>query len=102
MQTFRSLASFYARQHAPQQIVVVLVAIGLEIEIFRYFGQTLVGQTLVADSFDMLLHEAVVVAPLDAGGAHSRLLGASRDLMRMKIVQPELIDQRLLDLFMQD
>ena len=33
---FRRFAGFDARQHAPQQIVIVLVAIGLEIEILRH------------------------------------------------------------------
>ena len=86
-----------AGEHAPQQIVIVLVAIGLGIEIVRHFGQP-----LVADALDVFLHETVIVAPGDAGGAHRRLLGAGRDLMGVQIMQAELVDQRLLDLFVQD
>jgi len=59
-----------ARQHALDQIVVVLVPIGLEVEIGRHLGQP-----LVADVLDIFLHEPVVVVPADAGGAHRRLLG---------------------------
>jgi hypothetical protein len=40
--------------------------------------------------------------PLDAEDAHGGLLGAGRDLMGVQIVQAELIDQRLLDFFVQD
>jgi hypothetical protein len=34
----------------------------------------------VADALDVFLHEAVIVAPADAGGSHRRLLGAGGDL----------------------
>ena len=51
---------------------------------------------------DVFLHEAVVVAPGDAGRAHGRLLGARRDLMGMQVMQAELVDQRLLHLLMED
>ena len=74
----------------------MLVAIGLEIEIV---GQ--LGQPLVAHRLDVLLHEAVVSAPRDAVGAHRRLLGARRDLVRVLIVEIEMVDQRLLDLLVQ-
>ena len=50
----------------------------------------------------MLLHEAIVIPPFDAGGTHGCLLGAGRDLMSVQIVQAELIDQRLLDFFVED
>ena len=59
-------------------------------------------QPLVADALDVFLHEAVVILPADAGGAHRGLLGAGGDLMRVQIVQIELVDQGLLDLLMQD
>src|SRR5580698_6875750 len=97
MNAFRRLSGVRAVQHAAQQIVVVLVAIGFEIEIFRYFGEP-----LVTDVFDVFLHERVVFAPRDPGRAYRRLLGARGDLMGMKVMQAELIDQRLLDLLMQD
>ena len=83
--------------HALEQIEIVLVAIGLEIEI----GGNL-AQPLVADALDVLLHEAVVVAPANAGGAHRRLLGAGGDLVGVQVMQAELVDQRLLDLLVQD
>ena len=82
-------------EHAPQQIVVVLVAVRFGIEILRQLGKP-----LVADTLDVLLHEPVVVAPVDAGGEHSRMLGAGGDLMSVKVMQPELIDQRLFHLLM--
>ena len=61
-----------------------------------------VFEPLIADLLDVLLHEAIVVAPADAGGADRRLLGPGGDLMSMQVMQVELIDQRLLDLLMQD
>ncbi len=70
---------------------------GLSVEIVGNFGQP-----LVADALDVFLHETVVVAPFDPGGAHRGLLGARRDLMRVQIVQTELVDQRLFDFFVQD
>ena len=94
---FGAFAGVHAVQHAAQQIVVVLVAIGLEIEILRHFGEP-----LVADMFDIFLHELIVFAPCDPGRAHRRLLGAGRDLMGVEVMQAKLIDQRLLDLLMQD
>src|SRR5207237_7753523 len=69
-------AALDAVQHALHQIVIVLVAVGFEIEIGGDFFQL-----LVADVFDVLLHEAVVVTPADAGGAASGLLGARGDLV---------------------
>src|SRR5436190_22222824 len=90
-------AALDAIEHALHQVVVVLVAIGLQIEVGGHFPQP-----LVADVLDVLLHEAVVVAPADAGGAHRRLLGPRGDLVGMQIVQIELIDQRLLHLLVQD
>ena len=75
----------------------MLVAVRLKVEIPRHFAKA-----FVADGFDMLLHEAIVVPPFDAGGAHGGLLGAGRDLMSVQIVQAELIDQRLLDFFVED
>jgi hypothetical protein len=51
-------------KHAEKQIVVLFVAVGFEIEILRHLGQT-----LVANQFDIFLHETIVVAPGDAGGA---------------------------------
>jgi len=56
---------------------------------------------LVSRSY-VFLHEAVVIAPPDAGRTHRSLLGTGGDLMGMQIVQVELLDQRLLHLFMQD
>ena len=82
--------------HAAQQIGVVLVAIGLEIEIG---GQ--LGQPLVAHLFDVLLHETIVSAPRNSVGAHGRLLGARRDLMGVLVMEIEMVDQRLLDLLVQ-
>src|SRR5947207_3646964 len=87
-------AALDAVEHALHQIVVVLVAIGFEVEVGRHFPQL-----LVADVLDVLLHEAVVVAPANAGRAHRRLLGARGDLVGVQIVQIELIDQCLLHLF---
>ena len=86
-----------AIEHALHQIVVVLVAIGLEVEVGRHLGQP-----LVADVLDVVLHEAVVGVPADAGRAHRRLLGARGDLMGVQVMQVELIDQRLLHLLVQD
>src|SRR5262249_23817790 len=83
--------------HALEQIEIVLVAIGLKIKV----GGNL-AQALVADSLDVFLHEAVIVAPAQPGSAHGRLFGARSNLVRMQIMQPELIDQRLFHLFMQD
>ena len=48
-----------------------------------------------------MLHEAVVGAPRDPVGAHRRLLGARRDLVRVLVVQIEMVDQRLLDFLVQ-
>ncbi len=93
----RTFAARDAIQHALHQVVVVLVAIGLEVEIGRHLGQP-----LVADVLDVVLHEAVVGVPADAGRAHRRLLGARGDLMGVQVVQVELIDQRLLHLLVQD
>jgi hypothetical protein len=43
------------------------------------------------------MKKKVVIAPVDACGAHSGLFGPGRDLMGVKIVQVEPIDQRLLN-----
>ena len=51
--------------------------------------------------FDILLHEAVIGPPGDFVGADRGFLGARRDLVRVLIVQFELVDQRLLDLLVQ-
>ena len=75
-------------QHAPHEVVIVLVAIGLKVEVGGHLGQP-----LVADALDVFLHEAVVIAPTDAGRTHRRLLGAGGDLMGVQIVQVELVDQ---------
>jgi hypothetical protein len=75
----------------------MLVTIGLGIEVARYLVKL-----FIADAFDVFLHETVVVAPLDAGSAHGCLLCTGRNLVGVQIVQPELIDQRLLDLLVQD
>jgi hypothetical protein len=58
-------------------------------------------ETLVADLLDVLLHEAVVVAPSHTGGADSRFLGASGNLMGVQVMQVELVDEGLLDLLVQ-
>jgi hypothetical protein len=71
----------------------VLVAIGLSIEVAGYLTKA-----FIADVFDKFLHEPVVVAPFEASSAHGRLFGTRRNLVGMQIMQPELIDQRLLDL----
>src|SRR5271154_152190 len=68
MESLRQFSRLAARQHPAQQIVVE-----------RHFGQA-----FVADAFDIFLHETVVVAPFDTGGADGRLLGARGDLMRVK------------------
>src|SRR5215207_4629548 len=73
--------------HPAEQVEIVLVAIRLEIEIGGDFAQA-----LVADMLDVALHEPVVVTPANPGGTHRRLLGPGGDLMRMQIVQAELID----------
>ncbi len=91
------LATRNAVEHALHQLVIVLVAVGLEVEVGGHLGEP-----LVADMLDVLLHEGVVVAPADAGGADGGLLGAGRDLVCVQIVQVELIDQGLLDLLVQD
>ena len=75
----------------------MLVAERFKVKIPRHFAKA-----FVADGFDMLLHEAIVIPPFDAGGTHGGLLGAGRDLMGVQIVQAELIDQRLLDFFVED
>ena len=46
MKAFRDLALVDRSQHAPQQVVIVLVAIGLEVEIFRHLGEALVADRL--------------------------------------------------------
>jgi hypothetical protein len=84
-------------KHSLQQIVVVFIAVRLGVEIVRH-----PGEPLVADALDIFLHESVVVAPVDASRAHRRLLGPRRDLMGMQVVQPELIDQGLFHLLVQD
>jgi len=48
-------------EHAAQQIVVVLVAVRLRIKILWELGEP-----LVADALDVLLHEPIVVVPVDA------------------------------------
>jgi hypothetical protein len=73
----RTLTARNGRQHTLYEVVVVLVTIGLEVEIGGQFGQP-----LVADALDVFLHEAVVVAPADAGRTHRSLLGAGGDLMK--------------------
>src|SRR5208282_946673 len=97
VKALRKLAGASTGQHATQQIVIVLVAIGLQVEILRHFGEA-----LVTDAFDVSLHESIVVVPRDAGRAYGCLLGTRGNLMGVKIVQPELVDQRLLNLLMQD
>jgi hypothetical protein len=67
-----------------QQIIIVLIAVGLGVEIVRH-----PGEPLVADALDIFLHEPVVVAPVDANRTHRSLLGPRRDLMGMQVVQPE-------------
>src|SRR6202048_1987452 len=93
----RRLSSLDGFVHALKQIEIVLVTIGLEVEVGWYFGES-----LVADRLDMLLHEAVVVAPQHAGSPDRRLLGAAGNLVGVQIVQVELIDKHLLDLLVQD
>jgi len=75
----------------------VLVAIGLSVEVTGYLAKA-----FIADAFDKFLHEPVVVAPFEASSAHGYLFGTRRNLVGMQIVQPELIDQCLLDLLVQD
>ena len=75
----------------------MFVAIGLRVEVTGYLAKA-----FIADAFDKFLHEPIVVAPFEASSAHSCLFGTRRNLVRMQIMQPKLIDQRLLDLFVQD
>jgi hypothetical protein len=82
--------------HAAHQFVIVFVAIGFEVEVV---GRLV--EPLVAGRLHILLHEAVIGAPGDSVGADRRFLGASRDLVRVLILQFELVDQRLLDLLVQ-
>jgi hypothetical protein len=84
-------------KHSLQQIVVVFIAVRLGVEIVRH-----PGEPLVADALDIFLHELVVVAPVDANRTHCGLLGPRRNLMRMQVVQPELIDQGLFHFLVQD
>ena len=90
---FRRLSSLDGFVHALKQIEIVLVTIGLEVEVRWYLGES-----LVADRLDMLLHGAVVVAPQHAGSPDRRLLGAAGNLVGVQVVQVELIDKRLLNL----
>ena len=84
-------------RHPLEKIVVVLVPVRFAIEVSGNFGQP-----FIADDFDVFLHEVVIVAPTDPGRAYRRLFGPRGDLMRMQIVQAELIDQRLFDFLVED
>ncbi len=94
--TGRMLALGDRGGHALEQLDVVLVAIRLEIEVVGNLGQPLVAHLL-----HIFLHEAIVIAPGDSGGPHRGLFGPRRDLMGVQVMQVQLIDQRLLDLFME-
>ncbi len=83
---FRRLSILDRLVHALEQIEIVLVAIRLEVEIGRDFGEP-----LVTDRFDVLLHEAVVIAPHQASRADRGLFRARGDLVGMQIVQAELV-----------
>ena len=78
------------------QVEVVLVAVRLDVEICRNFLEP-----FVAVAFDVLLHESVIGAPRDPCGTYGSLLGAGRDLVSVKVVQAEPVNQRLLDCLMQ-
>ncbi len=75
----------------------MLVAIRLQIKVFRHFLQA-----FITDVLDVLLHEAIVVAPKDSVGANGGFLGPSGDLVGMQVVQAELVDQGFFDLLMHD
>ena len=75
----------------------MLVTIGLSVEVTGYLAKA-----FIADAFDALLHETIVITPFEASSAHGCLFGTRRNLVGMQIMQPKLIDQRLLDLFVQD
>src|SRR4029077_6051124 len=60
-------------EHAAQQIVVVLVAVRLRIEILWQLGEPLVAYAL-----DVLLHEPIVVAPVDLLVKNEKTVGVDR------------------------
>src|SRR5262249_32631471 len=95
--SWRPLALPDRSLHPAQQVEIVLIAIRLEVELGGHFAAP-----LVPDPFDVALHESVIVAPTDTGGANGGLLGARGDLMRVQVVKPELIDKRLFDFLVQD
>src|SRR6266403_1681643 len=78
----REVSAFDRGFHPAQQVEIMLVAIGFGIEIGRH-----IRQALVAGALDVFLHEPVIGPPRYAGGAHRRLLGASRDLVGMQVMQ---------------
>jgi hypothetical protein len=93
----RHMAPLDCRHHTPEQVQVVLVAVRFGVKVGRHLCETLAGVAL-----HVLLHKSVIGAPGNAGGAYSCLLRPCRNLMGMQIMQTKLIDQRLLDLLVED
>ena len=50
----------------------------------------------------MLLHEALIDPPGHTRRFHRVAFGSNRDLMGMKVMQPQLIEQRFLDDFVRE
>ena len=89
----RPLSLFDARY----EVAVVFVAVRLEVEI-----RGDMCQPLVAHAFYKLLHEGIICSPGDAIGAYRRLLGACGDLVGVKIVEIEFVDQGFFDGLVED
>jgi hypothetical protein len=58
-----------------------------------------IGKAFVANKLDVCLHEMIVVAPIDTTCEHGGLLNTCRNLMRMEVVEIELVDHRFLHFF---
>jgi hypothetical protein len=96
-QGFGRLTSLNAIKHPLQQVLIVFFAVGLGIEVDGDLGKM-----FITNAFDVFLHKAIVITPIDAGGANCRLFRARSYLMGVQIMQSELIYQSLLDLLMQE
>jgi len=74
-------------RHTAQELVVVFILVGLKIKIAGDLSHA-----RVANPFHIHPHEPVVGVPGNSRGTHGRLLGSRRDLVRMEIVKPQLIE----------
>ncbi len=83
--------------HAQDQVLVVLIPVGLQIQIRGHSGQP-----LITDVLDVALHETVIGAPQDTVSTHRGFFRPRRYLMGVEIMQVELINKCFFHRFVQD